>query len=64
MSAPRNVIEIRSWVSDAGRESESSAREDAESAGAPPSSPRRDLVQSIHLAAAYLGLGVPSSRVW
>jgi hypothetical protein len=59
-----NVIEIGSWASDAGRDVESSEADADASRAGPASSGRRDLAQSVHLAAALLGLGVPSSRLW
>jgi hypothetical protein len=64
MSALRNVIEISSWASDAERDAESSETDVDASRAGPASSWRRDLAQSVHLAATLLGLGVPSSRLW
>jgi hypothetical protein len=58
-----NVIEISSWPSGADRDAESSEAEVDASRAGPASSGRRDLAQSVHLAATLLGLGVPSSRL-
>jgi len=63
MSALANVIESSSWVSDADRGDEAGeADADASRAGTATSG-HRGLVQSVHVAATLLGLGVPSSRL-
>jgi hypothetical protein len=64
MTEVHNVVEISSGASDADRDAESREADALASRSGPATSGSRELVNSVHLAATLLGLGVPSSRLW